>query len=130
MAKTDNAKGRGSDNLLQLLVKSNEKKDTKTDYRLSAAEILANVHMFTLAGFETTASTFRYALALLAIYPEKQRWLRQGIKEALKDQAEDPKKWSYPEVFPKLVAPLCVMVSKPCFDSDAFFFGLFSWLTP
>lgn len=75
--------------------------------------MIGNIHVFTLAGFETTANTLRFTLVFLALHPEKQQWLRQGIKEALKGQPKDPSEWSYTEVFPNLVAPLCVMVSHP-----------------
>lgn len=112
-AKDDIAQDMGTNNLLKMLVKSNEESSTKENYRLSAKEMIGNIHIFTLAGFETTATTLRYTLVLLCLYPEKQQWLRQEIKEALRGQPEDPNEWSYTEVFPKLIGPLCVMVSCP-----------------
>ena len=110
-ARDDIAHDKGTNNLLKMLVKSNEESSTKENYLLSAKEMIGNIHVFTLAGFETTATTLRYTLVLLCLHPDKQQWLRQEIKEALRGQPEDPNKWSYTEVFPKLIAPLCVMVS-------------------
>jgi cytochrome P450 len=108
LAKENDTHGHSSNNLLQLLVRSNEDKGTQKDYRLSPDELLGDVHIFTIAGFETT---LRYALLRLALDPSKQQSLRQGIKEALHGQPDDPRDWAFAEVFPKLVSPLCVMVS-------------------
>ncbi|KAL1960211.1 hypothetical protein VTO42DRAFT_8754 [Malbranchea cinnamomea] len=108
-AKENNSNDQESNNLTRLLVKSNEDA-TKETYRLSAKELIGNMHVFTFAGFETTANALRFTLVLLALHPEKQKWMRQGIKEALQGQPEDPREWQYTEVYPKLVAPLCVMM--------------------
>lgn len=77
---------------------------------LSEAEILGNLYIFTVAGHETTATTFRYAMTLLAVHQDIQTWLCEEIWGAIGDEPEDPAEWNYNRVFPKLVAPLCVMV--------------------
>lgn len=80
------------------------------DPGLSDAEILGNLYIFTLAGHETTATTLRFALVLLALHQDIQGELFDGIQEATRDEPLDPAEWDYSTVFPKLVAPLCVMV--------------------
>lgn len=76
----------------------------------SEAEILGNLYIFTVAGHETTATTLRFALVLLALNPKVQDELHQDIRHALGDEPLAPEEWDYARVFPKLVAPLCVMV--------------------
>lgn len=104
---------KSSNNLARLMAKSNvpkEKSAGSKSPQLTDEELLGNLHIFTVAGHETTATTARFALVLLALHPEKQSWLRRGIKDALQGQSNDPQEWDYAEVFPKMVTPLCVMV--------------------
>lgn len=82
---------------------------------LSVDEILGNLYIFIIAGHETTATTFRYAITLLAVYQDIQDQLWGKIWEATRDEPEDPAQWDYARVFPKLVAPLCVMVCQTSF---------------
>ncbi|KAL4971987.1 cytochrome P450 [Aspergillus desertorum] len=77
---------------------------------LSNAEILGNTYIFSLAGHETTATTMRFALSLLAIHQDVQDRLNSELEEALRDQSADPAGWEYPTVFPRLITPLCVML--------------------
>jgi cytochrome P450 len=108
--KGGDADGNGSDSLARLMMSSNAQTSGSKFAELTPQEVLGNLYIFTIAGHETTATTWRYALLLLALYPEKQEWVRRGIHEALEDQSKDPHDWDYLEVFPKLVTPLCVMV--------------------
>ena len=90
VSKNNDAEGRRSRNRLQLLPRPNEaRKKREKSYRLNATEMLGDVHMLAIASFETAETTFRSALVLLALHPEKQTWFSQRINEALKDQAED-----------------------------------------
>ncbi|KAL5000108.1 cytochrome P450 [Aspergillus recurvatus] len=77
---------------------------------LSDAEILGNTYIFSLAGHETTATTMRFALSLLAIHQDVQDRLYAELEEALRDQSPDLAGWEYSTVFPRLVTPLCVML--------------------
>ncbi|KAL4749778.1 hypothetical protein BDW72DRAFT_213844 [Aspergillus terricola var. indicus] len=77
---------------------------------LSNAEILGNTYIFSFAGHETTATTMRFALPLLAIHQQVQDRLYAELEEALRDQPADPAEWGYSTVFPRLVTPLCVML--------------------
>jgi cytochrome P450 len=72
-------------------------------------EIVGNIFIFSVAGHDTTASTLHFTFALMALHPEVQSWFQQELDEVLEDFPEDPVCWSYPELFPKLVAPMCVM---------------------
>lgn len=82
---------------------------------LTEEEILGNLYIFTIAGHETTATTLRYALVLLALHADIQDKLYREICEATQDEPLDPAEWDYNRVFPKLVAPLCVMVGPSPF---------------
>lgn len=103
-------------NLLAGLVRArreeqgDEGTESKYGAGLSDQEILGNLFMFTIAGHETSSTSLRFAFVLLAMHQDIQDWLYEGIKEAVRDEPEDSAKWDYARVFPKLIAPLCVMV--------------------
>ena len=80
------------------------------DVGLSDSEVVGNAFIFIVAGHETVATTLRYALVLLALNQDAQDWLYKGIVEATQDASSDPASWDYLDIFPKLVAPLCIMV--------------------
>ncbi|THD00124.1 hypothetical protein EYZ11_000449 [Aspergillus tanneri] len=80
------------------------------DGGLSDIEIMGNTFIFTIAGHETTAATFSYALLLLALHQDVQEWLHRGIVEATREEPPEAADWDYTSLFPKLATPLCVMV--------------------
>lgn len=90
-----------------------DERDGKRRGGLSDSEITGNLFTIGLAGHETTARTLNFAFVCLALYQETQAWLQQCIDGVLRDQPEDPALWRYEDVFPKLTAPLCLMVSFP-----------------
>ncbi|PYH91230.1 cytochrome P450 monooxygenase [Aspergillus ellipticus CBS 707.79] len=96
-------------NLIEGMILSSRLGDSK-DVGLSDREIISNMHIFTIAGHETTATTMRYTLLLLALNQEVQDWVYDGISEATKNEPSDSKDWDYERMFPKLVTPLCVML--------------------
>lgn len=96
-------------NLLGALVATSDSAE-KGD-GLSEDDLIGNVFVFAVAGLETTAGTLQYTLTRLAVYQDKQRWLQEELGKALEGESEDPTEWDYSIVFPKLVAPLCVIVS-------------------
>lgn len=101
-------------NLLGRLVRSRREEEeitTKRNPGLSDAEILGNVFIFSIAGHETTATTLRFALALLAIHSDVQEKLYNELQTILRDEPADPAEWDYATVFPRLLTPLCIMVS-------------------
>lgn len=80
---------------------------------LSDDEWIGNIFIFVVAGVETTAGSLHYALILLALHQETQDWLHKDLRECLAGQSKDPAEWDYEEVFPKLISPVCVIVSSP-----------------
>lgn len=73
---------------------------------LSEDEITGNLFNFTIAGFDTTASTMAFALIMLAIQPEWQDWIIEEIDQVAKS---DPKT-AYEQSFGLLSRCLAVMV--------------------
>ncbi|KAJ6150972.1 hypothetical protein N7470_007566 [Penicillium chermesinum] len=94
-------------NFLSLLVRlSDAEKRSKTGFSLTDEEISGNLFVFTTAGFETTANTMGYSVALLAAHPQYQDWLR----EELQGLDLDPTTWAYDDVFPKCKRTLAIML--------------------
>ena len=98
------------DNLMSTLVKvsdaQNVDMNSKTKLFLSEKELAGNLFQFTIAGFDTTANTMAYAITLLAIYPEWQKWIHEELDQKLSSD-EDLK---YDAVYPGLKRCLALMV--------------------
>ncbi|KAL0635820.1 hypothetical protein Q9L58_005254 [Maublancomyces gigas] len=77
--------------------------------QLSQTELVGNVFVFAVAGLETTAGTMQYALTQLALRRDLQEWMWTDLDVALKGMSEDPTEWDYSVVWPKLIAPLCII---------------------
>jgi cytochrome P450 len=100
-------------NLLDRLVRSRREEQEVTSKRnpgLTDAEVLGNVYIFSLAGHETTATTLRFALVLLAMHQDVQEELFAETRKVIGDELDDPADWDYASLFPRLVTPLCIMV--------------------
>ncbi|KAF2442518.1 cytochrome P450 [Karstenula rhodostoma CBS 690.94] len=69
-------------------------------------QITGNLYTFTLAGYDTTANTMAYAVAMLAAYPQWQDWIIEEIDQIHKE-VSDPN--SYQQVLPKLERCLSLM---------------------
>ena len=96
---------RGHLNLSSTLIRANDEANTNTNHgeettkpRLSDVELRANIFIFTAGGLETTSITLSYALALLAVHPDVQKWVVEEIDEVLGNAGEA----EYSKVFPKL----------------------------
>jgi hypothetical protein len=116
LISTGNAEkgGDSSQNLIQGLLLSRKKEAASGSSKgpgLTDLEIIGNMHIFTIAGHETTATTLRFTLLLLALHQDVQDWLYEGILQATHGESEDVAQWDYHRMFPKLITPLCVMVS-------------------
>ncbi|KAJ5746492.1 hypothetical protein N7520_011674 [Penicillium odoratum] len=98
-------------NVLQGLVRAQHLTDEDESKRssLSEIEVLGNTHVMMLA-HESTGATIRFALVLLALHQDIQEWMYQAICDAVKEISTNPNEWDYTTVYPKLVAPLCVML--------------------
>jgi cytochrome P450 len=69
-------------------------------------QITGNLYTFTLAGYDTTANTMAYAVAMISAFPEWQDWIIEEIDRVQKE-VSDPK--SYQQVLPKLERCLSLM---------------------
>ncbi|RHZ53727.1 cytochrome P450 [Aspergillus thermomutatus] len=102
-----------SQNLIQGLLLSRIKEGASGSSKgtgLTDLEIIGNMYIFTIAGHETTATSLRFTLLLLALHQDVQDWLYENILEATHGEPEDVAYWDYHRMFPKLIAPLCVML--------------------
>lgn len=106
LAKLDSTTPR-TNVLSQLVQLSDEGRKGSSGPSLSESEIQGNLFLFTAAGFDTTANTMTYAIALLATQPRWQEWIREELQALDQDIA----KWNYNEVFPKCQKVLAVMVN-------------------
>ena len=104
------------DNVMSMLVRLSDSEKSGggpgTNQYLKDDEIAGNLFVFTAAGFDTTANTMGYALALLAAYPKWQTWIQEEIdfvwSTLTEEEAGAP---PYVTVFPRLTRVLAVMVS-------------------
>ena len=70
-------------------------------------EIGGNLFNFTIAGFDTTANTLSYSILALALFPEWQNWMIDGIDEVTKSCPDG----DYATIFPLLTRVMAIMVS-------------------
>lgn len=106
--------GRSENNLRDLLIaggKLYSENPNDGAKGLTSPELMGNLFVFIIAGQETTASLLYYAMLMLAIYPKKQQWVYENVAKTLEGESRDFREWKYEEVFPKLVSPLCLMVT-------------------
>ncbi|KAI8969412.1 cytochrome P450 [Trametes punicea] len=68
--------------LFSSLLDANEG-ELDTDAKLTDDELLGNMFIFLVAGYETTAHTLAYAFILLALYQDEQEKFYQNIKSVL-----------------------------------------------
>ena len=76
---------------------------------LTDDEVLGNLYILNLAGFETTANALTYAIPYLAAHPEVQEWLMEEILEG-KNQTTNIDNADYEDTFPRFTRCLAVMV--------------------
>lgn len=90
------------DNLISALVRANEaakQDDVEKKMVLSDQEVVGNLFMMQLAGYETTAGSLGQAIPLLAVHPDIQDWCREEV-DAVCGAGEEV---TYEEAYPKLV---------------------------
>ncbi|KAL4789551.1 cytochrome P450 [Aspergillus venezuelensis] len=99
-------------NLLQRIVRSRREQnaDDKRKSGLTDAEILGNIYIFSIAGHETTATTLRFALILLALNGDVQDTMYQELRTVVGEKTSDPANWDSATVFPRLISFLCIML--------------------
>jgi len=89
-------------NLIQTLIHANAAVDEDGRCMLADSELRGNIFLFTVGGLESTSATLTYALALLAIHPEVQKWVYEEIASLSTTD--------YTKTFPRLVRVRAVMV--------------------
>ena len=109
-------------NMILGLIKANEtaKQEQKADSTqlhakpnyLTDDELLGNLFILNVAGFETTANALTYTILYLAAHSEVQAWLQEEV-DALEKEHGDVGSWDYEQTFPKLTRCVAVMVCLP-----------------
>lgn len=93
---------RRSESLTSALIRASEE-DKATSGKgsekgLSDDEVYGNMFIFNFAGQDTTANTMAYAIALMAIHPEIQEWVRDEVVVVFSQH----NKQEYEKIFPRL----------------------------
>jgi len=83
-------------------------KTSKTSTYLTEEEITGTLFVFTVAGFDTTANTLTYCILSLALNPEWQDWIIEGIDAV----AETHPDGDYSTSFPLQTRCLALMVNQ------------------
>ena len=114
-------------NLMSALVRASEEsreaaRTSKEPSDMSAAglsddEVYGNLFIYNLAGHDTTAATLHFAITLLAVFPEWQKWIAEEVDEVRK--ADPSGMWYYEETFPMLERCLALMVRTSHAIGDA-----------
>jgi cytochrome P450 len=94
-------------NMLDMLLQYSNQRSSSSGLYLTDDEVSGNLWVFTAAGFEATANTMGFSVALLTVYPEYQDWVREELQSLSADVSE----WEYEEVFSRCPRVLAVMVS-------------------
>ncbi|CAJ2509377.1 Uu.00g144030.m01.CDS01 [Anthostomella pinea] len=101
--------GESRSNIMSQLLQASESEGRAEGKKvLSDEEMTGNLFIFTAAGFDTTANTLSYAVALLARYPEWQDWLLEEIDQILPADATN-QELDYAAVFPKATRVVAFM---------------------
>ncbi|TGO34263.1 hypothetical protein BHYA_0205g00150 [Botrytis hyacinthi] len=87
--------------LIEHFVKAGTPGLSSPDLSISEAAILGNIFIFILAGHETSANIFTYAVILLACRPDFQSSLQAEITTII--GGRQPSQWSYKAEFSKLM---------------------------
>ncbi|OQO02239.1 hypothetical protein B0A48_11793 [Cryoendolithus antarcticus] len=99
--------GHTRSNIASQLLRAN-RGDDKSHASLTDEELMGNLFVVSAAGFDTTANTLSYALALLCRYPEIQDWMFEEVDELLSDDMGDD--LDYVAVFPRVVRIMAIML--------------------
>jgi cytochrome P450 len=96
-------------NIMKLLIEDEGAAEKKENIKVGLydEEIVGNLFVFSAAGFDTTANTMAYALALLAVHPYWQDWLTEEIDEVLPSDLNA--ELDYNATYPKLVRVQALM---------------------
>lgn len=96
-------------------------------------EVMGNLFLYLLAGYETTANSILYGLICLALYPDMQENLIGELDRVYREAADQGRsELTYTDDFSKLEYTYGFMVSKPESRPSPFLNPLLQWssLTP
>nr|OQO16771.1 hypothetical protein B0A51_14993 [Rachicladosporium sp. CCFEE 5018] len=105
--RAERESGQTRSNIASQLLRAN-RGDGKSNTSLTDEELMGNLFVVSAAGFDTTANTLSYALALLCRYPEVQDWMFEEVDELLSDDMGDD--FDYVAIFPRVVRIMAVML--------------------
>ncbi|KAK6417606.1 hypothetical protein LTR95_017306 [Oleoguttula sp. CCFEE 5521] len=105
--RAERESGQTRSNIASQLLRAN-RGDDKSNTSLTDEELMGNLFVVSAAGFDTTANTLSYALALLCRYPEVQDWMFEEVDELLSDDMGDD--LDYVAIFPRVVRIMAVML--------------------
>jgi cytochrome P450 len=91
-----------------LLLSRNKEAASGSSKGTGLTELVIIGNMFTIAGHETTATSLRFTLLFLALHPDVQDCLHEGILEPTRGEPEDVAHWDYHRMFPKLITRVMV----------------------
>lgn len=103
------AHGQTRSNIMAQLLQASEQgvdgiSSQKGGQALSEEELLGNLFIFTAAGFDTTANTLAYALALLCRYPSWQKWLFEEIDTIMPQSGDgEDSSLDYAAIYPAAI---------------------------
>ncbi|KAK6441286.1 hypothetical protein LTR95_002479 [Oleoguttula sp. CCFEE 5521] len=105
--RAERGSGQTRSNIASQLLRAN-RGDDKSNASLTDEELIGNLFVVSAAGFDTTANTLSYALALLCRYPEVQDWMFEEVDELLSDDMDDD--LDYVAIFPRVVRIMAIML--------------------
>ena len=100
------AQGVIKNDLFSGLIRASDNEEGKA--KLSKEELLADIHVFLLAGHETTAHALMAVLMLLALYPEHQAKIVREVRQAFGGDGEDHGFEKYSELVSHVTGLSCV----------------------
>ena len=120
LAKTKQSQSQPT-NILEAIVRANEaekqqlQKSSGRPSYLTESELYGNIFVYSLAGYETTASTMTFALCFLATNPEIQNWVTKEVD----DYYTNVSRHDYAATYLKLVRCLSWMYETLCLATPA-----------
>lgn len=100
-----------SPTITNALIRASEESNAGTEggfKGLTEDEIYGNIFVYNFAGHDTTATSFNWALYLLAAFPDIQEWIAEEINAVLGDKEVGDVEFG--DIFPKLNRCLAVLV--------------------
>ncbi|QIX01048.1 hypothetical protein AMS68_006565 [Peltaster fructicola] len=95
-----------SSNIVSQMLQASE--GVRAGTGLTESEMVGNLFIFTAAGFDTTANTLSYALAVLAWEPKWQTWIFAEIDEIMPQDRNA--ELDYASIFPKAIRVMALML--------------------